>query len=173
MRSKYLFSAIVAMDEGRVIGNNGTLPWHLPEDLAHFKQLTTGHVVFMGRKTWDSLPERFRPLPNRLNVVISRSPRPSSLAKGVFWCTSLEEAIELAESGQFDGKKLWVIGGAELYRQLMPYCQAVHVTRVLGQHEGDATFPVFEHNFRLAAQSDGEQCMFLVYERIPCNDESE
>lgn len=173
MRSSYPFSAIVAMDEGRVIGNNGTLPWHIPEDLTHFKQLTTGHVVLMGRKTWDSLPERFRPLPNRLNVVVSRSPRRASLPEEVHWYTSLEEAIELAESEQMNDKKLWVIGGAELYRQFLPYCKTVYVTRVRGQHEGDVTFPEFERDFRLIAQEDGEQCVFLVYERIPSNYEPE
>ena len=89
-------AAMVAMDEASVIGNRGALPWHLPEDMAHFRTLTVGSPVIMGRKTWDSLPEKFRPLPGRKNIVVSRSDRPQEIPVEVAWLADPEGAVACA-----------------------------------------------------------------------------
>ncbi len=160
-----MIAAVVAMDEARVIGKDGALPWHLPEDLAHFKRLTMGSVIIMGRKTWDSLPERFKPLPGRTNVVVSRSPQALTLPQGVLVADSPEGAIAAAKQVAPRGSTIWIIGGAELYRRTLPICDEVHLTRVVGVHEGDATFPAFEEGFLVVNQEQGERCTFLTYRR--------
>lgn len=99
---------IYAVAANGVIGRNGSMPWHVPEDLAHFRALTSGCPVIMGRKTWDSLPERFRPLPGRRNIVITR--QDGWQARGAEVAHSLEQALEVARSTQAD--TVWVMGGA-------------------------------------------------------------
>jgi dihydrofolate reductase len=99
---------IFARARNGVIGKAGGLPWHLPEDMAHFKQVTMGCPVIMGRKTWDSLPERFRPLPGRTNIVVTRAPQWN--APGAVRAASLPEAVALC-TGQ---PQAWVIGGADI-----------------------------------------------------------
>ena len=138
--------AIVAMDEGRVIGRGNRLPWNLPEDLAHFKQCTMGQAVLMGRKTWESLPARARPLPGRTNVVLtSRSDSVQAGPEVQIW-PSFEEKLS-----SFDGT-LWIAGGAEVYRSTMPYWDEVMLSLVPGQHEGDVFFPEFEKDFDLQTE---------------------
>lgn len=126
------------------IGRAGVMPWHLPEDLAHFRRVTTGAPVIMGRRTWESLPARFRPLPGRLNIVITRNPNYS--APGAKLCGSLAEAVELAgvlsadaavgdaasAAGSAGRERVaaWVIGGGELYRAALPIAQEVWRTRI-------------------------------------------
>lgn len=159
-------AAIVAMDESRVIGRNGALPWHVPADMAHFRALTKGHVVLMGRKTWDSLPLTFRPLPGRINVVVSRTPEKLNLPDGVLAAASPEEGVALArETANQRGKSVWVIGGAELYRALLPLCDEVHLTVIAGKHEGDAWLPEFEHDFTHSSARSADGCTFHVYTR--------
>ena len=158
-------AAIVAMDERRLIGSKGALPWHIPEDLAHFRSLTSGHIVVMGRKTWDSLPPKFRPLPGRTNIVISRKKEELSLPEGVLCATSPQDALMLARNIATPGQVVWVIGGAEIYRTMLPICDEVHLTKVSGTHQGDAWLPPFEGDFTLCSESQGEGCKFLVYER--------
>jgi len=158
-------AALVAMDEARVIGRDGQLPWHLPEDLAHFKSLTMGGVVIMGRKTWDSLPPRFRPLPGRTNIVVTRNPAAVSVPQGVRVATSLDEAVETACATVAADQRIWIIGGAEIYRLALPLLTELHLTRVHGVHEGDAYFAPFEDEFDLIAQRAGEACTFEVYRR--------
>jgi dihydrofolate reductase len=131
-----VLKAIVAMADKRVIGANGTLPWHLPEDLKFFKKTTLGGVLVMGRKTYDSIG---RPLPGRETVVVSRSTR---MIPGVRVVDGIDAVLAL----QTD-KTVWVVGGAEIYRQLLPYCSELFVTRVPLQAEGDTFFPVFEDCF--------------------------
>lgn len=160
-------SAIVAMDEGRVIGRDGALPWHLPEDLAHFKKLTTGHVVIMGRKTWDSLPPKFRPLPNRTNIVVSRSANELALPAGVLAASSLADAVEVAQRVAEREQRIWVIGGAQIYASAMPICEELHVTVVRGTHSGDARFPEFESGFEEISRVPGEGCSFVIYRKRP------
>jgi dihydrofolate reductase len=120
-----------------VIGSEGTLPWHLPEDLAHFKRLTLGCPVIMGRKTWDSLPPRFRPLPGRLNVVISR--QSDWQAEGAVVAHSLEAAMALCAAHP----DAWVIGGAQIYAQALPLASSAEVTEIALEVAGDAYAPVF------------------------------
>lgn len=165
MSAKIPVCAIVAMGEGRVIGLEGALPWHIPEDLAYFKELTSGHVVVMGRKTWESLPSKFRPLPNRKNIVVSRSPEKLNLPDGVLGASSSDQALKLAQEACAEGAKVWIIGGADLYRQLIPHCDELYLTKVSGHHRGDAYLPFFEDAFQLVSEKTGEQCSFLVYHR--------
>src|SRR5688572_4076767 len=126
-------SLVVAMDEGRVIGRGGTLPWRLPNDLKHFKQTTLGRTVLMGRRTWDSL--HVQPLPGRDNWVLSRDPEFRPAGARVF--ATLADA--LAAHGQGE---LMVIGGADLYRQVLPRADRIYLTQVHGRiADGDAWFP--------------------------------
>ena len=126
---------IFARAANGVIGKNNALPWHLPEDLAHFKQLTQGCPVIMGRKTWDSLPPRFRPLPGRQNIVVTR--QPDWQAAGAERASSLEDALALCPQGA----TAWVIGGAQLYRQALPLADRVEVTEIHQAFDGDAHSP--------------------------------
>jgi dihydrofolate reductase len=160
---KPTIAAIVAMDEGRVIGKDGALPWHLPEDLAHFKAKTSGHFVLMGRKTWDSLPAKFRPLPGRVNIVLSRNPAALSLPEGTYGVSSFSEALEIVRRSGTTGQILWCIGGAELYAAALPVCDELHLTLVHGHHEGDAVFPPFEDRFKQVSSLPGERCAFKIY----------
>ena len=127
---------IYARAANGVIGKDGTMPWHLPEDLAHFKRLTLGCPVIMGRKTWDSLPERFRPLPGRTNIVVTRNTDWS--AEGVVRASSLEEALHV---GAQHGDTVWVMGGAQIYAQALPLADVVEVTIIHKDFEGDAFAP--------------------------------
>ena len=158
-------AAIVAMDEGRVIGKQGALPWHLPEDLAHFKALTSGHIVVMGRKTWDSLPPKFRPLPGRLNIVVSRNPAALELPVGTHAASSIEDALDIAEKVATADQITWIIGGAEVYSAALPFCDELHLTLVNGIHEGDARLPRFEDLFVEDSSKSAERCAFKVYRK--------
>jgi dihydrofolate reductase len=164
--SSRTIAAIVAMDEGRVIGKDGALPWHLPEDLAHFKAKTSGHFVVMGRKTWDSLPAKFRPLPGRVNIVVSRNPSAIQVPEGTFAVSSIQEALEIAERSAAADQMIWFIGGAQLYGAALPLCDELHLTLVHGQHEGDAVFPLFEERFEEISSEKGERCTFKVYRAL-------
>ena len=126
---------IYARAANGVIGANNTLPWHLPEDLAHFKRHTLGCPVIMGRKTWDSLPPKFRPLPGRLNLVVTR--QPDWQAQGAQATASLQDA--LAHCG--DAPDAWVIGGAQIYAQALALAHSVVVTEIDLQVPGDAFAP--------------------------------
>jgi dihydrofolate reductase len=125
-----------------VIGRDGGLPWHLPEDLAHFKAITLGAPVIMGRKTWDSLPPRFRPLPGRRNIVVTR--QADWAATGAERAGSLEQAIALCH----DAARAWVIGGAELYAQSEPLARVAEVTEIEQAFEGDAFAPTLGTGWR-------------------------
>ena len=126
---------IYARAANGVIGCNGTLPWHLPEDLAHFKRTTLGCPVIMGRKTWNSLPTKFRPLPGRTNIVVTRDP--SWQADGALRADSLEQAQTQCASTS----DVWVIGGAQIYAQTLPLATSVVVTEIQRDFEGDAYAP--------------------------------
>ncbi|MBA3661276.1 MAG: dihydrofolate reductase [Gammaproteobacteria bacterium] len=126
-------SAIVAMGENRVIGNHNQLPWHLPSDLKHFKNLTAGHIVLMGRKTFAAIG---KPLPNRTNIVLSRDPDFSAGDCEVF--SSIPQALDYA--GRFN-KEIFMIGGAELYEQTLPLTHRLYLTLVHHAPTGDAYFP--------------------------------
>ena len=128
---------IYARAANGVIGKDGTMPWHLPEDMVHFKQLTQGSPVVMGRKTWDSLPPRFRPLPGRTNIVVTRQDDWSEM--GAQRSSSLREALQMAE--QSNPTTVWVIGGAQIYAQALPLAQRVEVTEIAQAFDGDAFAP--------------------------------
>jgi dihydrofolate reductase len=126
---------ILARSVNGVIGKHNALPWHLPEDLAHFKRLTQGWPVIMGRKTWDSLPAKFRPLPGRTNVVVTRQQGWSE--PGAKVTASLAEALALCEpAGQ-----VWVIGGAQIFAQAEPLAHRIEVTEIAQEFEGDTYAP--------------------------------
>ena len=133
-----LVSIIAAMDRNRLIGNKNQLPWNLPADLAHFKKVTMGKPIIMGRKTFESIG---RPLPGRTNVVISRDPHYS--ADGVKVVNSLDAALRLAEDiALIDGaEEMVVIGGAEIYREALPLARRLYLTEVHAVVDGDARLP--------------------------------
>ena len=127
---------IYARAANGVIGKDNRLPWHIPEDMAHFKQLTQGCPVVMGRKTWDSLPLRFRPLPGRTNIVVTR--QGDWQAEGAHRAGSLAEALALCDAG----KTVWIIGGAQIYAEALPLADCVEVTEIAQDFDGDAYAPV-------------------------------
>ena len=157
---------IYARAANGVIGRDGALPWHLPEDLAHFKRTTLGCPVIMGRKTWDSLPPRFRPLPGRVNIVITRDSNWS--AEGAQVAHSLAQARTLCAPST----DAWVIGGAQVYAQAMPLACSVVVTEIAQDFEGDAFAPTLGAEWREAQRKDqvsatGLHFAFVTYRRSP------
>ena len=133
----YPFKAIAAMAENRVIGRENRIPWHLPEDFRWFKQTTTGHVLVMGRKTFESIG---RPLPHRTTLVLTRS---GFTHPGVGIVTDLSQ---IRPAG--DPRDYFICGGAEIYRQALPLCSDLYLTLVKGVIDGDTFFPPFEHLFQ-------------------------
>jgi dihydrofolate reductase len=155
---------IYARSRNGMIGRDGQLPWHLPADLAHFKQTTLGQAVVMGRKTWDSLPERFRPLPGRTNIVITR--QTGWHAPGALVAHSLEQAMSLCPAPG----PLWVIGGAEIYAQALPLASTVVVTEIDVEVQGDAHAPKLGTEWKemsrlLQQNEDGLSYSFVIYNK--------
>lgn len=143
-----MISLIVAMSEStRVIGLDGDMPWKLSTDLKRFKQITTGHTVIMGRKTWESIPEKFRPLPNRRNIVLSKQPEYiKQVPDNVGVCSSFEEAVHTHEAiSRSMVAELWrdlfVIGGESLFAEALPLADQIHLTLVNYTGPGDTFFP--------------------------------
>ena len=137
-------SLIWAQARDRVIGAGGALPWHLPEDLALFRRLTTGSTVVMGRRTWESLPERFRPLPGRVNVVLTTDPRWS--ADGAVPATSVEQVLA-------EHPTCWVIGGGAVYAAFLPHADRLVVTDVDVEVPGDTWAPRIDDGWTLACRT--------------------
>ena len=148
---------IYARARNGVIGKAGGLPWHLPEDMAHFKQVTLGCPVIMGRKTWDSLPPRFRPLPGRMNIVVTR--QPDWHAPGATRAASLPEAVALC-TGE---TRAWVIGGADIYAQALPLAHTAEITEIDADFEGDAFAPPMGPHWREVARRRGRSANGLEY----------
>lgn len=155
-------SAIVAMASNRCIGRDNALPWRLPEDLQHFKRLTMGHTLVMGRKTYQSIG---RPLPGRTTLVVTH--QPDWRAEGVQVVHSLEEALARAE-----GHEVFIAGGAQLYAQALPHVRRLHLTLLEHPYEGDTFFPPLDLSaWRLvseephAATPTTPPFAFLTYER--------
>lgn len=140
---------IWAEAKGGVIGADGTMPWHLPEDLRHFRELTGTSPVIMGRRTWESLPERFRPLPGRLNIVVTRQHKLE--IPGASRTHTLEDAVEHAakihESTGGTGL-VWIIGGGQLYRQSVPLATRVEVTQIDLTVPGDTVAPFLDESWK-------------------------
>ena len=148
---------IYARARNGVIGRNNTMPWYLPEDLAHFKRTTLGAPVIMGRKTWDSLPPRFRPLPGRRNIVVTRDAQWQ--AAGAERAGSLEEAIARVAAEP----QVWVTGGAEIYRLALPRAQLAVVTEIEADYEGDAFAPQLGDNWHEVARERHVSAAGLPY----------
>ena len=133
-----MISAIVAVDENWGIGFNGELLEKIPEDMKHFKDLTTGNIVVMGRKTWESLPSQ--PLPDRLNIVLSRYY--STPACEHTLCMTLESLKYVIDNDDRFSEDIFIIGGGQIYKELLPLCDRVYVTRIFKEHENvDTYFP--------------------------------
>lgn len=131
---------IVAFSKnGRIIGNNGRIPWTLPEDLQHFKELTTGNAIIMGRKTFESI---CRVLPERMNIVVTRNK--DFCVEDAYIAKSPEKAIEIAKKAGY--KKIFICGGQQIYQQMMDYADYIYATEVCGEYEGDAFFPEINEN---------------------------
>lgn len=152
------FAIIVAVDQEFGIGKNGTLPWNLPGEIKHFKEITTAsytsheNVVIMGRKTWDSIPSGFRPLPRRLNIVLSRR-IDQCFPQGVLKTQSLDEALLLLGSRQ--NGKVFVIGGAELFESAIghPDCREIYLTQIHASFSCDRFFPAIPSSFKETTRS--------------------
>jgi len=137
-------SVIVAIGRDRAIGKDNELLWRIPDDLKRFKALTDRHPVIMGRKTWESLPEKFRPLPNRTNIVITRDSAYN--APGAVLAQSFPEALSLARDA--DGaEEIFAIGGQQVYECTLPFAHRLYLTVIHDQKEGDAFFPRYEEEF--------------------------
>ncbi len=171
------FSIIVAVDNKRGIGKNGKLPWHIPRELQHFakttrttKNLALQNAVIIGRKSWDSIPDKFRPLPGRLNIVLTQN---SGLAfpPGVLRAASLDEALSLAK--KHNAEHCFVIGGAKVFEEALRHAQCAEllVTEVMGDFACDTFFPAIDPaQFKKNTASDtfqdqGIEFRFVRYER--------
>ena len=131
---------IVAFSKnGRIIGNNGSIPWTLPEDLQHFKELTTGNAIIMGRKTFESIG---RVLPERMNIVVTRNK--DFCVEDAYIAKSPEKAIEIAKKAGY--KKIFICGGQQIYQQMMDFADYIYATEVCGEYEGNAFFPEINEN---------------------------
>lgn len=141
-------SIIVIISENNVIGVDNGLPWHLPADLKHFKETTMGHHIIMGRKTYESFKKA---LPGRTNIVITR--QDGYLAEGCQVVKSIEEALEIARNN--NEKEAFIIGGAEIYKQVLPLTNSMYLTRIHDVFEGDTYFPEYNlDNWNIVSQKD-------------------
>jgi dihydrofolate reductase len=153
------YKAIAAMSLNRVIGRGNSIPWHLPEDFKWFKRMTTGQVVVMGRKTFQSIG---KPLPNRTTIVLTRSSEP---IPGVLTLSSLDQ-IDLNALG-LAGRDIFICGGAEVYAQALPLCSDLYLTLVKRTVDGDTFFPPFEDQFEVAELlSETPEFKVLHYRRL-------
>lgn len=151
---------IVAQASNRCIGKDGGLPWHIPEDLKHFRQCTMGKTVLMGRKTWESLPEKYRPLPGRKNVVITRDA--SFKAEGAILFHDLEEALKTLKDDD-----IWVIGGAEIFKYCLPFAQKIELTQIDIPYDGDTFFPeISPQAWGSTKEEKHDGYSFISYSRI-------
>jgi dihydrofolate reductase len=172
-----VFSIVVAMDRARGIGQAGKLPWQLPGDMAYFKRITSEapaaqrNAVVMGRKTYESLPEKFRPLPKRLNVVLTREPR-APFPSEVMQTNSFSDALgQLAD--RRDVAHTFVIGGGQIYEMALAHeaCTRLYITEIDATFACDTFFPSFDASFRLVTRDGphhdkGVGYAFAIYERL-------
>lgn len=154
MTERQRLGLIWAQARGRVIGRAGTMPWHVPEDLAFFVAQTTGHPVIMGRRTWDSIPAAYRPFRGRTNIVISR--QAGFAAEGAIVVATLEEALERAAEAP-GGELTWIVGGGSVYEQALPLASLVWVTELdLTVDDGDTLAPALDETWTLASTDPAE-----------------
>ena len=164
-----IISLIAALSKNRVIGKNNDLPWSLPDDSKYFMQTTKGHHAIMGRKNYDSIPQKFKPLPNRTNIVVTR--QSSFIAPGCIVVNSLDRALEIAlGNGE---QEAFVIGGAEIYRLALAQADKLYLTEIEAVIEGDTFFPEFDKGAwhevsrtkHLADERHPYSFDFVVYEK--------
>jgi len=158
---EYDITLIAALDPNRVIGCQNRLPWHYPEDLKHFKALTQGHHIVMGKNTFDSLNQK--PLPHRTNIVLSRSyyHRPPLLYPNLYFIPNLKTILEL-----FGQESLKVIGGQQIYEQFLPLAKDLHLTCLYQTYKGDTYFPPYLQDFQLVEEEPLEFFAYRHYQRI-------
>ncbi|PID34861.1 MAG: hypothetical protein CR971_01035 [candidate division SR1 bacterium] len=167
---KTKISAIVAMAQNRVIGKNNSLPRNYPEDLQYFREMTSGGVIIMGRKTYESIG---RPLPNRRNIVISRSGFSDEKYPDLEVYASIDEVLAQLKTipspavGHTEEKNIWVIGGAGIYQQFLEknLINKLYLTLIKHPYEGDVYFPNFEDNFQEIQREEHENLDFIVYQK--------
>ncbi|PIQ77595.1 diacylglycerol kinase [Candidatus Peregrinibacteria bacterium CG11_big_fil_rev_8_21_14_0_20_46_8] len=168
------FSLIAAVDSEYGIGKDGKLPWHLPNELEYFSHITIGegnNAVIMGRTTWESLPKKFRPLKNRLNIVLTRQ-EDYELPDGVVRASSLDEALQLAKKK--DTAECFVIGGTKVFSEAIthPDCAQIYLTEINKKFDCDTSFPLFdkqkfEQKSRSEVQSEKDiEYEFSIYKRV-------
>lgn len=159
-----MISHIAAVSKNRVIGNKGELPWSLPEDLKYFKAKTLNRPIIMGRKTYESLG---RPLPKRLNVVISRDP--NYKAEGCHTFTNVESAIAFCKTQAEWGSEIFIVGGGEIYKQTLPIADRLYLTLIDKEFSGDAGYPDWKQNFALVSEDprteNGINYSFCVFDK--------
>jgi dihydrofolate reductase len=136
-----IISLIAALAKNRTIGKNNDLPWHLPDDMKYFMQTTKGHYVIMGRKNYDSIPEKFKPLPNRTNIVVTH--KKDFVAPGCIVVNSLEQGLDLARKA--NESETFIIGGAEIYKLSLSVATRLYLTEINGDIEGDTFFPAIDN----------------------------
>jgi len=146
-----IFSIIVAVSENNVIGKDNALIWSLPADMKFFKEKTTGHFIITGRKNYESIPEKFRPLPNRTNIIITR--QKNYHAPGTIVVASIEEALTYAQQNSQE-EEVFIIGGAEIFNQVLPVCHRVYLTRIHHQFEGDVFFQPLAPEWKLVSSEE-------------------
>lgn len=141
-----MISIIVATASNNVIGKDNDLPWNLPADMKFFKETTTGHIVITGRKNYESIPEKYRPLANRTNIILTRQKRYT--APGAIIVDTVADALHFARKRSLDNatpetgpSKIFIIGGAEIYKEFLPYAERVYLTKIKQDIEGDTFFP--------------------------------
>lgn len=163
-----MLSMIVAADLKNVIGNKNQLPWHLPADLQHFKQITEGHTIIMGRKTFESFPKG--PLPNRKHLVLTRDKN---------WTYNHPDVLPIYDKNLIitnnmvtDDKEHFVIGGSEIFKLFMPYTRSIHLTKIMGEFEGDTYLPPLEGEWEMSSfkrhwkdEKNSHDMIFYTYER--------
>ena len=146
-----ILSIIVAVAENNVIGKDNTLIWNLPADMKFFKEKTKGHVIITGRKNYESIPEKFRPLPDRTNIVITR--QADYKAPGAIVVASIEAAMHYVKRHHAN-EEIFIIGGAEIYKQIIAMCDKIYLTRIHHSFEGDAFFPELTPDWKLAHEEN-------------------
>lgn len=158
-------SLVWAQARGGVIGVDNTIPWHVPEDMAHFKDATAGKPVVMGRRTWDSLPPRFRPLPGRRNIVVTR--QPDWADEGAEGVASVDEALALAS------EDVCITGGSQIYAAAMPFATELVVTEIDAEFDGDTYAPEIGDDWRasttgawLRSEKSGVRFRFVTWTRL-------
>ena len=156
---------IYARARNGVIGKDGKMPWHLPEDLAYLKRMTLGCSVIMGRKTWDSLPPKFRPLPGRTNVVITR--QQAWHEEGALPAHNLLEALSICEHMSIildpSPDQVWVLGGAQIYEQALPFAKRVLVTEIDADFDGDAHAPTLDAQWKETSRESHTSATGLAF----------